>query len=204
MMNRNYIFLTILMLVLAGGTLFLSMNDEPDQIDPKVLLEEMIQPTRYVSTDQVAKMLIQGDPSLMLIDVRSEDDYSYYTLPGAVNIPLDSLLVNGNLSYLGMPGTKVVFVSNDDIKADQMWVLTKRLGYNSTYVLKGGINCWMQTIIEPQRPSDDAPAVDFETYTFRKGAQMYFTGAGIGESEATKVDVEVRRREKSNVAAGGC
>jgi rhodanese-related sulfurtransferase len=192
------------MLVLAAGTLFLTMNDEPDQIDPEELLQEIIQPTRYITTDQVAKMIIQGDPSLMLIDVRSEDEYESYTLPGALNIPLDSLLADGNLSYLGIPGTKVVFVSNDDIKADQMWVLTKRLGFNSIYVLKGGLNCWMQTIIDPERPSDDAPYAEFETYTFRKGAQMYFTGAGTEDSDAGKVDVQVRRREKTNVAAGGC
>ena len=146
-MNRNYIFLTILMLVLAAGTLFLTMDDEPNQIDPEELLQEIIQPTRYVTTDQVAKMIIQGDPSLMLIDVRSEDEYNSYALPGSINIPLDSLLEDGNLSYFGIPGTKVVFVSNDDIKADQMWVLTKRLGFGSTYVLKGGLNCWMETII---------------------------------------------------------
>lgn len=203
-MNRNYIFLTILMLVLAAGTLFLTMDDEPNQIDPEELLQEIIQPTRYVTTDQVAKMIIQGDPSLMLIDVRSEDEYESYTLPGAINIPLESLLAEGNLDYFGIPGTKVVFVSNDDIKADQMWVLTKRLGFDSMYVLKGGLNYWMQTIIDPERPSGDAPYAEFETYTFRKGAQMYFTGAGTEDSDAGKVDVQVRRREKTNVAAGGC
>lgn len=203
-MNRNYIFLTILMLILAAGTLFLSMEDEPNQIDPEELLQEIIQPTRYITTDQVAKMIIQGDPSLMLIDVRSEDDYAYYALPGAINIPLDSLLVNDNLSYLGVPGTKVVFVSNDDIKADQTWVIAKRLGYKSIYVLKGGLNCWMQTIIEPERPGDDASSEDFETYSFRKGAQMYFTGTEVDNSNSEEVDVQVKRRTKSNVAAGGC
>lgn len=203
-MNRNYIFLTILMLVLAAGTLFLTMDDEPKQIDPEILLQEMIQPTRYVSTDQVAKMLIQADPSLMLVDVRSAEEYAEYSLPRSINVPLENLLDKDNLSYFGVPGTKVVFISNDDIKADQTWVLLKRLGFKSTYVLKGGINCWMQTIIDPQRPSDDAPSADFKTYTFRKGAQMYFTGAGIDDSDASKVDVQIRRREKTNVAAGGC
>ena len=203
-MNRNYIFLTILMLVLAAGTLFLTMDDEPNQIDPEELLQEIIQPTRYVTTDQVAKMIIQGDPSLMLIDVRSEDEYNSYALPGSINIPLDSLLEDGNLSYFGIPGTKVVFVSNDDIKADQMWVLTKRLGFGSTYVLKGGLNCWMETIIDPQRPGNDAPYRDLETYTFRKGAQMYFTGTVVDDSDAGKVDIQIKRRTKSNVAAGGC
>ncbi len=203
-MNRNYIFLTILMVILATGTLFLKIDNEPEQIAPEELLQEIIQPTRFVSTDLVAQMIIEGDPSLMLIDVRSEDEFSAYSLPGAINIPVDSLLVNDNRSYLGNPGTKVVFVSNDDIKADQMWVLTKRLGYNGTYVLKGGINAWMQTIIEPQAPHEDAPSEEFHTYSFRKGAQIYFLGAETGSGDDTKVDVQVRRREKANIAAGGC
>ncbi|HPF51692.1 MAG TPA: rhodanese-like domain-containing protein [Draconibacterium sp.] len=203
-MNKNYIILTILMLVLAVGTLFLTMKHEPKQIDPQELLQEIIQPTRYVSTDQVAKMIIQGDPSLMLVDVRSIYEYEEYTLPGAINVPLEELLVNDNLLYFGIPGKKVIFVSNDDIQADQMWVLTKRLGYGSTYVMKGGINCWMQTIIDPQRPAETAAATDFETYSFRKGAQMYFTGAGSEDAGSGQVNVQVQRRQKSNVAAGGC
>jgi len=203
-MNRNYIFLTIVMLVLAAGTIFLTMDNEPEQIEPDELLQEIIQPTRYITTDQVAKMIIQGDPSLMLVDVRSEEEFAKYSLPRSINIPLQNLLDDGNLDYFGVPGTKVVFVSDDDIEADQMWVLVKRLGFGSTYVLKGGLNCWMQTIIDPQRPSDDAPYKDFETYSFRKGAQMYFTGSGADIPDASKVDVKVRRREKTNIASGGC
>lgn len=203
-MNRNYILLTILMLVLAVGTVFLKSEKEPKQIDPEVLLEEIIQPTRYVTTDQVAKMIIQGDPSLLLVDVRSEEEFQKYALPRSVNVPLEKLMEGDNLSYFGIQGTKVVFVSNDDIKADQMWVLTKRLGYNSTYVMRGGLNEWMQTIIDPQQPLESASSDDFATYTFRKGAQIYFTGAEAESSEVSKVDVQVRRKEKSNIAGGGC
>lgn len=203
-MNRNYIFLTILMLILAVGTVLISREDEPDQIDPEELLREITQPTRYVTTDQVAKMIIQGDPSLMLIDVRNEEEYQEYSLPRSVNIPLKSLVEKENLAYFGVPGTKVVFVSNDDIQADQCWVLIKRLGFNGTYVMKGGLNSWMQTIIEPRVPGEDAAYADMETYSFRKGAQMYFTGAQADDSGSSKVEVQVRRREKTNVAAGGC
>lgn len=203
-MNRNYILLTVLMLVLAVGTLFLTADDEPKQIAPEELLQEIIQPTRYVTTDHVAKMIIQGDPSLLMIDVRSADEYEEYALPGSVNIPLEELLNDGNLSYFGVPGIKVVFVSNDDIRADQTWVLTKRLGIDGTYVMKGGLNCWMQTIIEPSQPDADAPSVDHALYAFRKGAQIYFTGAESATPDDGSVEVQVRRREKTNVAAGGC
>lgn len=203
-MNRNYIFLTLLMFILALGTLVIKKTSEPKQIEPQQLLYELVQPTRYVSTDQVAKMIISNDPSLEIIDVRSPEEFQNFSLPRAINVPIYSLMNKNNLLYLGIPGTKVVFVSNDDIKADQSWVLTKRLGFKSIYVMRGGLNRWMETIIEPQEPAEDASQTAFETYSFRKGAQLYFTGAKAENAETPKMKVEVQRRKKTSVVAGGC
>jgi len=203
-MNRNYIYLTILMLVLAVGTVMVNYEPELKQIEPQQLLVEMVQPTRYVNTDQVAEMIIHGDPSLEIIDVRPSAEFEKFALPRAINVPLDSLITSTSLSYLGIPGVRVIFVSNDDIAADQAWVLTKRLGYNSTYVMRGGLNKWMETIIDPKEPDEDESSDAFETYTFRMGAQQYFTGAKAETPEGPKVKVEVQRRKKTAVAAGGC
>ena len=203
-MNRNYILLTILMLLLAFGTFFLMKPKELKQIEPQELLREIIQPTRYVTTDQVAKMIIQKDPSLELVDVRSAEEFDKFALPNSVNVPLDSLLTSNGLSNFGIPGTKVVFIGNDDIKSDQAWVLTKRLGFNSTYVMTGGLNRWIETIVQPKEPSKEEPYTAFEIYEFRKGAQMYFTGAKAEPQEISKVKVDVVRRKKSTVVHGGC
>jgi sulfur-carrier protein adenylyltransferase/sulfurtransferase len=204
-MNRNYIFLTLLMLVLAAGTWLIKKPAKLKQINPKDLLWEIIQPTRYVSTDQVAKMIIQKDPSLELIDVRSADEYNKFSLPNAINIPIDSLLNSSNLLYFGIHGVNVVFISDDDIQSDQAWVITKRLGYNSTYVMKGGLNRWIETIIQPQRPPETDAGTDFELYTFRKGARLYFTGAQIDTTSTYKKDkVIIQRKRKTKVVSGGC
>lgn len=202
-MNRNYIYLTILMLVLAIGTLMVNKKKELKQIEPQELLSELVQPTRYVTTDQIAKMIIQGDPSLEMIDLRSADEFNKFALPRSINVPLDSLLNSDNLLYFGIPGTKVVFISNDDIVADEAWILTKRLGFKSTYVMRGGLNKWMETIIDPKEPAQESPETAFDTYEFRKGAQMYFTGAKV-EATASKMKVQVKRRKKSAAVAGGC
>lgn len=203
-MNRNYIILTALMTILAFGTIFIAKDKEPNQIDPQQLLSEIVQPTRYVTTDQVAKMIISKDPSLLLLDVRDVESFSKYALPNAVNLPVDSMMNADYLSNLGVTGTKAVFYSNDDIKADQAWVLAKRLGYKSIYVMKGGVNNWMETIINPAEPSGDEPYSAIETYTFRKGASQFFTGAKTESSESSKVEVKVEKRAKSNAAKGGC
>ena len=204
-MNRNYILLTALMLLLAFGTFFLFQNNNsPKQIDPATLLWETIQPTRYLTTDQVAKMIIQNDPSLELVDVRSADEFNKFSLPNAINVPLDSIVNESSRDYFGIPGMNVVFLSNDDIKADEAWVLVKRLGFNATYVMKGGLNHWIETIIQPKEPSEESPHTAFETYDFRKGAQLYFTGAKVETTTTKKKKVVIKRKKKAVVASGGC
>jgi hypothetical protein len=68
----------------------------------------------------------------------------------------------------------------------------------------GGLNRWIETIIQPQEPSEDEPYTAFETYELRKGAQLYFTGAKAETQDVSKVKVNVVRRKKSVVASGGC
>jgi rhodanese-related sulfurtransferase len=203
-MNRNYFILTLLMFILAAGTLFFKGKPEKQPIQPKELLWDIIQPTRYMSTDQVAKLIIQKNPTLELIDVRSAREYAAFSLPNAINIPLDSLASSSSLQYFGIPGTKVVLFANDDILSDQAWVLLRRQGFKGTYVMKGGLNLWMNTIIRPQAPAETAPATAIEQYHFREGARLYFTGAKVEATSSNKPKVVVRKRKRAAAVSGGC
>jgi 3-mercaptopyruvate sulfurtransferase SseA len=204
-MNRNYIILAILFLILASGLLLLPERENYKQISPGELMRDVVQNTRYLTTDQVAQMIIEGDPILELVDVRNEGDYFEYSLPRAINVPLDSILAEDYTGYFGIEDMNVVFFSNDDIKADQAWVIAKRMGYKSIYVMKGGLNCWIKTIIQPQSPAETASKEEFELYDFRKGATMYFTGAEISAPTSDgEQAVAVKRKKKSSVAEGGC
>lgn len=206
-MNRNYLLLTILMLLLAFGLLFINKGEKPEhQLAPEILLHEITQPSRYVTTDQVAKMIIEQDPTLELIDVRSKDEYSKFSLPAAINIPMKDLLTPESQENFGIEDMNVVFYGNDDILADQAWVISKRMNYKNIYVLKGGLNCWIETIIQPVEPPETASKSEFEQYDFRKAAGIYFTGGGNIKSSAnsTKPKVKIRRKKKEKVVSGGC
>lgn len=204
-MNKNYIILAVLFLILAGGLLFLPERANYKQIKPEDLMRDIVQTTRYLTTDQVAQMIIEADPTLELIDVRNEYDYFEYSLPGALNVPLDSIMAEDYQGYLDIEDMNVVFFCNDDIKADQAWVIAKRMGYKSMYVMKGGLNCWIRTIIQPEMPAETASLEEFELYGFRKGASMYFTGAEISTPDISGGNaVKVTRKKKASVAEGGC
>lgn len=202
-MNKNYLFLALLMIALGAGLFVLPERHNYQQIKPEDLMWETVQPTRYVTVDQVAMMIIEGDPTLGLIDVRDVKEYNAFSLKNAINIPLDSLLSPNYEDYLGIEDMNVVFYGNDDIKADQAWVIAHRLGYKNMYVMKGGLNSWIDCIIRPRKPDETASLNEFEDYEFRKGASIYFTGAKIKTSDS-KPSIKVVRRKKGSAVAGGC
>lgn len=204
-MNRNYIFLAILLIALAGGILLLPERTNYKQIDPETLMRDIVQTSRFVTTDQVAEMIIEGDPTLELVDVRPVVDYESFTLPRAINIPLDSILLKKYQNYMGIKDMKLVFFSNDDIKSDQTWVIAHRMGYKSMYVMKGGLNAWISTIIQPKAPTETASDVEIERYNFRKAAAMYFTGTKMETPEQNgNAAITIKRKKKKAVVEGGC
>jgi 3-mercaptopyruvate sulfurtransferase SseA len=203
-MNKNYLFLAILMTLLAAGLLIVPERHNYQQIKPENLMRDITQTSRFVTTDQVAQRIIEGDPTLELIDIRPAKDFEAFSLTNAINIPIDSLMSPDYQDYLGIEDMNVVFYGNDDIKADQAWVIAKRMGYKSIYVMEGGLNCWIKTIIRPAEPEESAPLEDFDLYQFRKGASAYFTGAKVEAPESGKSGVKIVRRKKGSAVAGGC
>jgi 3-mercaptopyruvate sulfurtransferase SseA len=202
-MNKKYIFLAVLLIVMAAGILILPPKQNLSQSNPEDLMLDVMQPTRYFSTDQVAQLIIENDPTLQLVDVRSVNEFNAFSLPGSINIPVDSLLSEYSSEYLSENGKIFVFYDNDDILSDQVWVLAKRLGHENIYVLTGGLNRWINTIIRPQEPDETASSDEFDLFTFRKGASMYFTGAKIEQADV-KTEVKMSRKKKSGGAEGGC
>lgn len=208
----RYKMLAVILILLAGGLVLLPKYQKHEGIDPQELLSNVISPERYITTDQVAHKLINKDPSFILIDVRDEKSYANYSLPNAVNIPLKKLLDEDSRSYLNQNQFDVVLFSNDHFYADQAWILCNRLGFKNIRVLKGGLNSWFTTIINPQKPSEKMPAEEFELYSIRKAESMSFgviypeqviVAGSETKTEAPKRVITVQKKKK-RVAEGGC
>jgi len=202
-MNKNYLFLAGLMIVLAAGLLVLPERENYVQIAPEDLMWDAVQQTKFFNVDQVAGMIINNDPTLMLVDVRGQKDFNEFSLKNSINIPLDSLLSPNYEDYLGIEDMNVVFYANDNIKADRAWVIGRRMGYHNLYIMEGGLNSWINCIIKPQKPDEAQPSSAFAQYEFRKGASIYFTGAELKTADK-KNSVKVVKRKKGSAVAGGC
>ncbi len=210
--THRYKILAAVFILLAGGLVLLPKYEKHEGIDPQELLSNIISPERYISTDFLADKLINQDPSYLLIDVRDEESFNKNTLPNAINIPMSKLLDEDSNMYLDQDAYNIVLFSNDNFYADQAWALCTRLNYKKLHVLKGGVNEWFNTIINPVKPTENMPTEAFELYSFRKAASMYY-GVAYPEQFKTKVVVKkappkIRvitvKKKKKAPAEGGC
>lgn len=150
------------------------------------LLEEINSEMQFISTDEIAHMLINKDPSLQLIDVRTPDQFEKFSLPGAINIPLHNILSDEWVNYLDQDVRINVFYSNGTQDATEAWMITRQLGYQNNYVLQGGLNYWAETIMNPEEPPSTSPDDEFARYDFRKGASAALGGGSLISNEPTE------------------
>jgi rhodanese-related sulfurtransferase len=204
-MNKAYYTLAVFLLLLGIGLIILPDREHPDEASPRELLSDLRNPSRFISTDKVAEMIIDQDPTLILVDVRDMYDYLDYSLPGAHSIPLEEVLMYNWVDSLAYNQSTVVLFSNSDILADQAWMLLTRENRKNIHVMKGGLNCWFETISQPSPPAETADDEEIDLYQFRKGASIYFTGGAAPiEMEAGTEAVIVKRKNKTQVVEGGC
>ncbi|MCB0497694.1 MAG: hypothetical protein KDC79_16240 [Cyclobacteriaceae bacterium] len=205
-MSKRYIFLAVLLIGSAFGLTQLPEKPNKKQIPPDELLIKIYDQARYLTTREIAKRIIDRDPSIFLVDVRTPSEYEEYAIPGAFNIPLENILDDQWRDYLNQDGVDVIFYSNGTIYADQAWDLIAQRGIKNLYIMKGGLNEWFATIIKPVAPDETAPSEAFDQYAFEKAASIYFGGSSAGvdaAAPAEKKEVVVRKKKKK-AAEGGC
>ncbi|MDX9945929.1 MAG: rhodanese-like domain-containing protein [Bacteroidales bacterium] len=178
------------------------------RLTPEELLQEAGAGVQFITPDAIADMLVQKDPSLRLIDVRTPEEFDAYSMPGAVNVPLSNLLADEYKDILNQDAYVNVFYSNGSVYANQAWMITRQLGYENNFVLEGGLNYWFGNILSPQEPTQTSPDEEFARYDFRKSAAAALGGGGVVSTEASSPAVKavkpvVTARAKKK-PAGGC
>ena len=211
LVKTRYMILAAILFVLALGLVLLPKHAKHEGIRPELFVKNILSGERYINTDELAERMISQDPSLILIDTRTEDAFNSFTLPNALNLPLADVF-NEEINYfLDQEIYDVVLFSNDDFLADEVWMLGNRMGYQRLYVLQGGLNAWFNTIIHPEAPSQTEPQDAFDLYSFRMAAGKYFGVANdtieIKPAPVKKVapkKVITQPKKKKRAPEGGC
>lgn len=213
-MNRNYIALAVIAIGLAIGILLMDRDKQTREIDPELLAIAYNDPSRFLTVDEVTDRLVKKDPGLLLIDVRPADQFKMFAIPGAVNIPVDSLLTASSMDILKRKELDKVLYSNSDVWSDQAWLLCTRLEMPSVFVLEGGVNNWFHSIVQATEPPATAPQKEHDIYSFRIAANQYFFGnkelpdaikANTTKTETAAVkEAPVKKSKPAAETGGGC
>jgi sulfur-carrier protein adenylyltransferase/sulfurtransferase len=218
MENRNaikkrYYVITGVLFLLGLLLMLLPHRDNTKELSPEDLLLAISTEDRFYSPDDVARLIISGDPSIQLIDVRTPEEFAAFSLPKAINIPLAKLLDKdeaGNLVWESSLNQNIktnIFYSNGTVYANQAWMLARRLDFRNNFVMKGGLNTFFENIMQAKKPLASAPKVDQDLYSFRKAASMYFGGGNSAQTtstEAKPTEGTPIKKKKEKGASGGC
>ena len=206
-MSKTSIFYVVLLVIGAFGAFIIDTTQkEPfEKVQPCDLIDIISQTNKYVTTDELARKIMSDDPTILLVDLRSKTEYDKYSLTGAINIPLKNLADEKYKDVLDQNVRTIILYSNSSDLAVKAWTLTSRLSYKNVFILKGGLNRWVETILKPTEPKETALRTEFETYSFRKAASSYFGGGStVGAPTIKKKASLPIKRKKKSAAGGGC
>ena len=202
-MNARVI-LSIVVLALGGVAAMLpNAKNNSLELNEKQLHQELLLSSHFVTVDELADLLINQDPSVQLIDVRSIEKAEKDPLPGAINIPLDSMFSPDKNFYLDQSVMKNILYSENDQLATQVWMIARQKGYKNNYILQGGLEAWKNKIIKPKYPEQTASKAAFELYEKRAAASQYFTGSETVLKPKVAPVIPIQRKQKKKVQ-GGC
>lgn len=180
----------------------------PYKLSANQILDEIKSGTQFLEPEQIAQMLVEKDPYLQLVDVRPQNEFEKFSLPGAINIPIDNLLSPDFVEIFDQDTKMNVFYSNGNTQANEAWMLLRQLGYKNIYVLQGGLNYWAEAILNPTAPPSTSSNDEIARYDFRKGAGQALGGGEISASQpqsGSKAKVPgPKPTGKKKKVAGGC
>lgn len=143
-------------------------------VGPGKLLPEILDNKTYISVDQVARLIVNEDPDLQIIDLRSPEEFIKFSIPGSVNIPWTELTARDPSSYLGTGKIRNVFYSNGDLNSNYAVVFTGGLGYYNCSSMKGGMNEWIRTIMNTKFTGETISANENALFEARSRAGRLF------------------------------
>ncbi|MBX2814188.1 MAG: YeeE/YedE family protein [Myxococcales bacterium] len=151
-----------------------------------------------MSPDELAFRILDGDPNLQTIDVRSSRAFAKRSLPKAINMPPGDIFGKTGVAVLSPSRKQKVFFAQQESEARRAATLAALLGYENLAILQGGLDQLYAEVLSAQIPTNLYGRHQQDTYTFRlwAGAKL------LGLIKARNAPKESLRKVKK--IQGGC
>ena len=158
----------------------------------------------FVPAEEMTQAIYDPLINPILLDVRSERDYNLYHLEGARRVDLDEIpaLIE---DLLNEPDGTVVFVmSNDEAAAIEAWKMLVAKNTVNAYVLKGGINGWIEEFGENKFVPIENHPEDSLAWIIPEARGANWPSAVPEQPHETKPYEIIKLQKKAPTGAGGC
>ena len=156
-------------------------------------------PAERMTVDELAFRIVDHEPRLKIVDVRSPAAFASTALPGSVNFGPADLLGKEAASTLSQRHVKKLIVGDDEQQERAAYFLLRKLGFENLAILEGGIPAFNGTILAPAAFVPTGSRWDGDVKRFREGARTeilrQMQAARAGGAKKPKVEKKVQ---------GGC
>jgi rhodanese-related sulfurtransferase len=195
--------ITVLLVGLGVLLAFVPTRSNSFKMKPTELVQKSAIENMYFSADEVARFVNTEDSTIQLIDIRGEQEYKFCNIPGSVNIPIADLLNPEWKEFLAQKNIRNVFYGNSDEMANIAWTLATGMQYENSFVMKGGLNGWFETVMLSEFSGKKITARENVLFENRYKARTAFTQFNsLPDSLKTKYFDAKRLQRK--MLDGGC
>jgi rhodanese-related sulfurtransferase len=135
--------------VIALGAAFIAMPDRKTHLigevsDPRYLAGH---PVDVMAPDELAFRIVDHEPRIQIVDIRSPKAYAGFALPGSRDFQLKEFFGKDPIEVLSRRHVKKVLVADTEDQEHAACLLLERLGYENVVALKGGLPFFQKTIL---------------------------------------------------------
>ncbi|MDX2444979.1 MAG: rhodanese-like domain-containing protein [Bacteroidales bacterium] len=172
-------------------------------VDPTSLTSSVFDDNSFFSADQVAGFVVAEDSTIQLIDLRSKAEFNSFSIPGSLNIPFNEFFESRPETWLYNKSARYVFYSNNDVNSSYALVLARGLGYENSFVMKGGLNEWFEKVMNSKFSGERISPRENALFETRSKAKRFFTEIN-SLPDSLKLKYAESRRQAERELDGGC
>jgi len=185
---------------LALGFLVLFLPDYRARLVARVSNPRFIasHAVKEIPPDELAFQLLEQDPRIALVDIRSDAAFATLALPGSLHSPLGELFSRDLVAPLSRRNVRKIVVGGSETEERAACLLLAELGYENLAILQGGFPAFDRLILSAAPFEPQGNRWDGELRRFREEAR-----AGI-QRQIAAAKTQTRAPKVEKKIQGGC
>ncbi len=191
-------------IIIVLGIVFMSEPEKKYVISSEQMLEEALKREDVIRPEKFTDIYYNNDSLFRFVDLRSPYEFSKGHIRGAINIPLNKILLNEYEPFLNQDKKINILYYSDECGACGPWLIFKQLGFKNNRILQGGYDYVKKYIIDQYAPMTGDYRNEKAKYDF---AKVISNTAGVSSNTSSKSKSPKKitvKKVKVEEEEGGC